>query len=215
MDDNATSSLAGGVVASNKKYIIIILAALALANIIPNLGSQQLKLNQYLRADDNKEVQQSNRRRDEEASLIAIGDGKRRAFPSWAVVTQCSLYHTDCPNHLEFQDYPFPLPPATQSQQDDEGMAALANKTNEWIEKFKQRSDTDLGSHLIGYEYPAKVDDAIRQQCITSTQTLSVEDQLDKILSHLVPLKDTHNMIAFSMTDETYAKDMPSSSCRA
>lgn len=209
MDDNITSSLAGGVVASNKKYIIIILAALALANIIPNLGSQQLKLNQYLRADDNKEVQQSNRRRDEEeASLIAIGDGKRRAFPSWAVVTQCSLYHTDCPNHLEFQDYPFPLPPATQSQQDDDGMAALANKTNEWIEEFKQRSDTDLGSHLIGYEYPAKVDDAIRQQCITSTQTLSVEDQLDKILSHLVPLKDTHNMIAFSMTDETYAKDM-------
>mmetsp|Transcript_11421 Transcript_11421/g.19439 ORF Transcript_11421/g.19439 Transcript_11421/m.19439 type:complete len:139 (-) Transcript_11421:139-555(-) len=131
MDDNATRSLAGGV-ASNKKYVIIILAALALANIIPNLGSQHLKLNQYLRTDDNKEVQQSNRRRDEEASLIAIGDGKRRAFPSWAVVTQCSLYHTDCPNHLEFQDYPFPLPLATQSQQDDEGMAALANKTNCW-----------------------------------------------------------------------------------
>ena len=60
----------------------------------------------------------------------------------------------------------------------------------------------------VGYEYPKKADDAMRQECIISTQTLSIEDQLDKIIKHLVPLKDAHNMIAFSMSDETFAKDM-------
>ena len=60
----------------------------------------------------------------------------------------------------------------------------------------------------VGYEYPKKADNAMRQECIISTQSLSIEDQLDKIIKHLVPLKDTHNMIAFSMTDETFAKDM-------
>ena len=61
---------------------------------------------------------------------------------------------------------------------------------------------------MVGYEFPAKVDDAKRQECIISSQTLSVEDQLDKIHRNLIPLNDTHNMIAFSMTDKAYAKDM-------
>lgn len=216
MDNNtrspltAASSPSQGKTPSKQTYIIICLAALTLANIIPNLGNQQLlNTNQYLRADDNSVAQQSNRPKlyDEEASLIAFGDGKKRIFPSWAVVTQCSLYHTDCPNHLEFDDYPFPLPPESQSQQDDESKGTVNEWIEEFIEEFDQRSDTS-DNHLVGYEFPTKVDDATRQECINSTQSLSVEYQLDKILSKLVPLKDTYNMIAFSMTDETYAKDM-------
>ncbi len=193
---------------TTRNIIIMMLAIVAMANIIPNFSKQQLKINQYLRADDNNhKVQLSNRlgSRDEGASPISFGDGKKRIFPSWAVVTQCSLYHTDCPNHLEFQDYPIPLP---KQDDDDESVKALAESL-EWIDQFQLKNHTwDSDSHLIGYEYPAKVDAAAKQKCIASTRTLSVEDQLDKILSRLVPLNDIHNMIAFSMTDETYAKDM-------
>jgi hypothetical protein len=143
-------------------------------------------------------------REQEQASLF--GD-KKSALPSWAVVTQCSIYHTDCPNHLEFEAYPFPLLPMP-SKEDEQHIILSSTKTNEWIEEWKKQSDKKSDGDLVGYEYPAKVDDSNRKECIISTQTLSIEDQLAKVLKHLVPLEDTHKMIAFSMTDETYAKDM-------
>ena len=98
-------------------YIGITLAVLAIANIIkssPNLDNQprSLRPNAYYVVGR------------EEASLLFRGD-ERSAFPSWAIVTQCSVYHTDCPNHLKFQEYPFP----------SVTMTALTTKTNadEWI----------------------------------------------------------------------------------
>ena len=187
-------------------YIGITIAALALVNIIKssNYLDNQLK---SLRSNTNAYVGHEGA----SASLL-FGGEKQSALPSWAIVTQCSLYHTDCPNHLHFQDYPFPLPPQQQHQQQqqyEQNMSALATKTNEWIKELvNPQSHSDNGRHLVGYEYPEKVDDTKRQECIVSTQTLSIEDQLDKVIKQLVPLKDTHNMIAFSMTDETYAKDM-------
>lgn len=193
---------------STSRRIIIILAIVALTNIITNLNNQQLNFNQYLRADDNYQVQQIHRlgRHEKEASLIAFADDAKRIYPSWAVVTQCSMYHTDCPNHLEFKEYPFPLP---KQEDGDESVNNASAKIHGWIEEFQQKNDTlDSDRHLIGYEYPAKVGEATKQTCIASTLNLSVEDQLDKILRRLVPLKDTYNMIAFSMSDETYAKDM-------
>jgi hypothetical protein len=129
-------------------------------------------------------------------------------LPSWAVVTECSLYHTDCPNHMQFQDYPFPL----------EGSNELSSAANnfDWIEDNaapvspnNDINSTNNSINLVGYEYPPKADTKSKQECLTYTQTHSIEDQLDHILSnHLTPLKDTHNMIAFTMSDETYAKDM-------
>ena len=121
-------------------------------------------------------------------------------LPSWAVVTQCSLYHTDCPNHMKFQDYPFPL----------EGSNELLSTTDQfdWIDNNDINSTTN-SINVVGYEFPPKTDEQSKQECLTYTQTHSIEDQLDHILNHhLTPLKDTHNMIAFTMTDETYAKDM-------
>lgn len=129
-------------------------------------------------------------------------------LPSWAVATECSLYHTDCPNHLKFQDYPFPL--------DLEGSNELSTADKfDWIEDTAAPTTlnndvnfTDNMNHLVGYEFPPKADEQSKQECITYTQTHSIEDQLDHTLKHLTPLKDTHNMIAYTMTDETYAKDM-------
>ena len=117
------------------------------AGTTKHLSNQQL--DPYLRVDDD-------------------GNGTKRIYPSWAVVTQCSLYHTDCPNHLDFQDYPFPLPPESQLQQDDDKSTGATDKwIEEFIKEFQQKSNTS-DTHLIGYEFPAKVDDAKRQECIIS-----------------------------------------------
>ena len=169
----------------NKKSIItrIVTFLFFLTSLIFNFLLSNKHLNQYLRVDDNNNQvvqQQSNQvvrlHDEEEASLIAIADGKKRTFPSWAVVTQCSLYHTDCPNHLDFQDYPFPLPPEESQlqQEDDKRTGATDEWIEEFIKEFQQKSNTS-DTHLIGYEFPSKVDDAKRQECIISSQTLSVE----------------------------------------
>lgn len=182
-------------------------AVLALAIMLSNyLTHQRFKLNQYIE-DFDKQVQQSFLQGSRDAAAPFSG-GKKNVFPSWAVVTQCSMYHTDCPNHLQFREYPFPLPSSQQEDEQSKKDSAIKTNASELIEDFNRGSFTDASAHLIGYEYPAKVDDSMRKHCIASAQTLTIEDQLDQILKRLVPLKDTYNMIAFSMTDETYAKDM-------
>ncbi len=124
-------------------------------------------------------------------------------LPSWAVVTECSLMHTDCPNHLKFEDYPFPLEGSTE--------LSTANKFD-WIEDTAAptKSNNDINiNHLVGYEFPPKADEQSKQECLAYTRTRSIDNQLDHILSHhLTPLKDTYNMIAFTMADEAYSKDM-------
>lgn len=114
-------------------------------------------------------------------------------LPSWAVVTQCSLYHTDCPNHMKFHDYPFPLKGSNElfsaTDQFDWIEDTAAPTTSNNVNSTNNNSINDL----VGYEFPPKADEQSKQECLIYTQTHSIEDQLDHILNHhLTPLKDTH-----------------------
>ena len=213
----------------NKKVILVALAVLALTNV------QQRQLRSYLRGDDisytvlsngididsaqSKEGLQHNNNINKDvlqSSSIVV-------FPSWAIATQCSMFHTDCPNHLHFQEYPFPLQQQQQHDDDHHSRVVQSSSTNnitikakEWIRQLKTHNNNSSNtsnknhhySNLTSYIYPPKVSPSTQQTCLTSTHHLPIETQLDHLLPQLTPLQSTHNMIAFSMTDITYATTM-------
>ena len=111
----------------NKTVILVALAVLlAFANF------QQRQLRSYLRRDGysytalSKNDIVSSQSKDLQRNTDALLQSK--VLPSWAIATQCSLYHTDCPNHLHFQEYPFPL-------QHDDPRLDVSSNSNTTIKK--------------------------------------------------------------------------------
>ena len=205
--------------ANSKRYnryaIPVLISSLLLVAHCNNASFADLMSNK-LRASTTDGTSQSYDR-------AANSNNNNKMLPDWRIVTECSAYHTDCAAHIRSRllDYPFKVKTSEMVGEDGdydfEVIAKGQNLPPEWSEaliqyappmvenpKPLQLDDDDRQSALV---FPPKVSSKQSNRCYERGLSTSFDEQLDAVLSKLQPVPEI-DMIAFTMTDEKYSRDM-------
>ena len=134
-------------------------------------------------------------------------------LPDWRLSVDCSPFDFHCvtlrtSQHL-YEDYPFPYG-RTEPHEDLFEWETLESVPLEWRwELLKNSSLQDPPARPIEYIYPPKVEKYDYSKCLTTAQELTWEEQLEDLIesSRIQPDKET-NLLAFTISDYNYAKDM-------
>jgi hypothetical protein len=131
-------------------------------------------------------------------------------LPDWRMTTDCSAYSRDCVlrqlNQHSYAEYPFRF--ELQYQGGYQWQESLPSGWNSSLQKHIPSFHTRTNERNITTRIDTSNTDKI-QKCIVSAQTKTVDEQLTYLLQHtLKPRNETLNMISFTISDYSYAKDM-------
>ena len=195
------------------------------------LSFQVTVLYPYLR------VSPRTRRRDDDGYDLEYDDSQQEAnhgmiqYPhekenhptleGWRVVTDCTIYDFTCPITKSFSAYPFT--PFLKGQKSLDYSSFPSQPPQAPLDATRHDDAHDDDAHndddnkpYKGYIHPPKVSLHEKQSCLQSAQQ-SLSVQVKQMLQFLTPISIHHeedghpsttNMVAFSITDETYADIM-------
>jgi hypothetical protein len=155
--------------------------------------------------------------------------GKSR-LPHWMVAVECSAYSLDCFTRVQresrYLPYPFPFSnDVMDDKHSDWNMTTLDNIPDEWLQNLESRPITNYSDSTTAIPtiqdrhnlYPPVVSEVDYRSCLDfagisdtdNNLTRTTIQQLDEILSsdRFNPEPNT-NMIAFTISDYSYAQDM-------
>ena len=143
----------------------------------------------------------------DEDNSASTRHGKHQSTSSiladWRVVTDCTIYDFTCPLTHSFKPYPFT--PLLRHSLDSISLSSL--QSQETAVNHTRTSN----AHYIEYIDPPKVPPKNIQSCLESARQ-SLPTQLKQMIESLNPIsindQEGSTMVAFTITDETYAREM-------
>ena len=144
-------------------------------------------------------------------------DSSHQLLPDWRLSVDCSVFDFFCVAQRQstglYEDYPFPLGHRRERDFEDLDYTLLQGVPAAWQSELRQNhSLLEPPSRPILYNDPPRVSFSVTKQCLTDAQTLSWQEQLDRLMlggggGGIAPDEDT-NLLAFTISDIAYAKDM-------
>ena len=143
-------------------------------------------------------------------------------LPDWRLSVDCSVFDFFCVAQRQstgfYEDYPFPLGHRREEATDFDNLhyTILPGVPEAWRSELVQNNNHSLldpPARPIVYSDPPRVSSTVMEECLTTAQALSWQDQLDRLLlleeggGGVTPDSDT-NLVAFTISDIAYANDM-------
>jgi hypothetical protein len=130
----------------------------------------------------------------------------QQKLPHWRIMTDCSVFATDCiarAAEIDSPYLPYPFPP-----KDKQGRWTYENLTEiprEW--KTILRTPVPNRAKEVPEMLPPNASPEENQRCLQFTEKSTME-QLDEILANRIKPEAKTSMIAFTISDYNYAHDM-------